>query len=142
MAEGAERAAAIVQADFVRKFSPGECLDLQHVMQVFHEFVGFGTEMPDTLGLWHRIEMFAQVMHATARRHDDGLEITEEIDEMGFRTAGGTLASIIRHGLPAAGLSLWINHVDPQPFQKLQAGDADFGEEGIDEAGNGEGDGH
>ena len=63
-------------------------------------------------------------------------------DEVALRRRGFGLAAGVRHRLAAAGLVERIVDLAAEPLEQLQRGDADLGEEGIDVAGDEQGDAH
>jgi hypothetical protein len=131
-----------VQPDLVRELGPGKGLDLQHIVQELDQLIDMAADVADLVGLRHRVQMAAQVVHAAAGRHDDMVEAGEVPDEQRLGPGRVGIAAAIAHGLAAAGLVHRVGDLDPEPLQELQAGDADLREEGVDETGDSQADFH
>ncbi len=125
-----------MKADLVRKLSPGEGVDLEHVMQELNQLIGIASHLVRFRCLRNRVQMFAHVVGAAPRWGDDVIEILEIGHEQRLRLGRVLLAAAVRHHLAAAGLIERIDDVEPEPFQQLQRGDADRRKEGIDITGN------
>src|SRR6266545_5318174 len=81
----AKRAARIVKADLVRKFSPGEGFDFEDVMEELDQLVSVSPHFLRFGGLRDRIQMVPHVVGAASRRGDDVIEILEVLDEQCLR---------------------------------------------------------
>src|SRR6516164_9169997 len=68
LVEPADRRAAHVQRDLVRKLRPRPLLDLQHVAQEFRQITHVRRDVPAFGSVVGRGELVAQVVHAAARR--------------------------------------------------------------------------
>ena len=77
MTESAERAATVVQTDFVRKARPRKSVDFQDVVEKLDQFIGAGTNSPDCRGLFHRRKVMTNMMDAASGRTDDVVETVE-----------------------------------------------------------------
>jgi hypothetical protein len=66
--EPAQRAAAVVQANTMRKLGPGKSVDLQDVVQEFDQLEGPRADLLDFVGLLYRVEIVAHVVDAAAGR--------------------------------------------------------------------------
>ena len=136
MAQAAQRAAAVVQTDFVRKAGPGKGVDLDYVMEKLDQFIGPGTDLADGRGLFHSRKVMTDMMDAASRRTHDVVEPFEVADEQRFRAARIRLETAVRHRLAAAGLIGWIYDLEIEPLQQLQGRYSNLRKESIDEAGN------
>ena len=96
----------------------------------------------DRLRLRDRGELRTHVVHAAARRADDVLVAGEILNEQTLRRRRLGLAAGVRHRLAAAGLVERIVDLAAEPFQQFERGHAHLGEEGVDVAGDEEGDAH
>ena len=105
-------------------------------MQELDQFVSARSNFTDCFGLRHGGKMHADVMHAASGRPDDVIEPCEVSHEQRFRARGVGFEAGVAHWLAAAGLVGWIGDVEAEPLQQFERGDPDFGEEGVDEAGN------
>src|SRR6516165_1759485 len=100
----AKCAARIVDADLVRKFSPGESLDFQDIMQELDQLISAASHLLHWRGLSDRIQVFPHMVGAASRWGDDVIEVLEVIDEQRLCAGCVLLAPAVRHHLAAAGL--------------------------------------
>src|SRR5712664_1936543 len=68
MLEPAQRAAAIVQPDPMRKSGPGKGIDLRDVVQEFDQLEGPRADLLDLVGLLYRVEIVPHMVDAAAGR--------------------------------------------------------------------------
>ena len=128
MPEPAQRAAAVMQADAMRKPGPRERIGLQDVVQELDQFEGARANLPDFVGLFDRVEIVAHMMNATAGWRDDVVvagEIAHE-QRLGVRAFG--IETAVGHRLAAAGLVARIVDIMTEPLEQLECRDADLGE--------------
>ena len=131
-----------VQSNPMRELGPRKRIRLLDIVQELDHLEGAGANLLDLQRLFDRIQIGAHVMDATAGRPDDRGEVLEALDEEGLGGGGVFLAAAVGHRLPAAGLLQWVLHRAAEPFEELQGGNAYFGEEGVDVAGDEEPDLH
>jgi hypothetical protein len=142
MLERAQRAAAVVQADAVRKAGPGKRLDLLNVVQELDELVTARANLLHLGGLLDRIEIVAHVMDAAAGWRDDVIEAREIAHEQGLGIGAVGIEPAVGHRLSATGLVAWVHDLVAETLEQLEGRNADLRKEGIDVAGNEEPDAH
>src|ERR1700747_680336 len=88
----------------------------------------------DFIGLFHGIEVTPHLLHAASGRSNDAIEILEVVDKQSL--SGGSVAfiSTVGHGLPAACLSKWITHIQPESLQELERSYPNLGIDHVDVA--------
>jgi hypothetical protein len=136
MAETAERAATVVQADFVRKARPRKRVDFQDVVEKLDQFLAPAANIAYLGGLFHRRKVMTNMMDATSRGADDIVEAGKVADEQRFGAARIGVKTAVGHRLATACLIWWIDNVEIESLEQLQGRDSNFGKESVDKAGN------
>jgi len=117
--EPAQRPAAVVQPDAMRKSGPGKGIDLQNVMQELDDLVRAPPDGGHLGGLHDGIEIIAHVVYAAPRGRDDVVEAGEIAHEQRFGGGAFRVEAAIGHRLPATGLIAWVNHLVPQTLEQF-----------------------
>ena len=128
MLERAQRAAAVVQPDPMRKPGPGKRIDLQDVVQELDELVGARADLLHLGGLLDGVEIVAHVVDAAAGRRHDVIEAGEVAHEQRLGVGAFGIEPAVRHRLSAAGLIARIDDLVAEPLQQLERRDADLRE--------------
>ena len=126
--------AAVVDCDRVMKFGPRKSLDLQNVVEEFHQLIGLLTNVFHVFRLFEAIEVTADLLYAASGRSHDAIEILEVFDKEMLGGLSILLIAAIGHRLPATGLVERVANVKPKSLQKLQGGDPNFRIDKIDVA--------
>jgi hypothetical protein len=93
-----------MQTHLVRERGPGKLRYLQVIVQKLDELASAGPDLLRLRGLFDRIEMEPDMVHAAARRSDDRVEPFETVNEESLGRSGIVLATTVSHRLAAAGL--------------------------------------
>src|SRR5882757_1667183 len=142
MLEPAQRAAAVMQPDAMRKSRPGEGVDFQDVVQELDDLVRALANLGHLRGLLDGIKIIAHVVNAATRGRDDIVESGEIAHEQRFGGGALVVEAAIGHRLAATGLIARIDHLEPEALEQLECRNADRWKEGIDVAGNKQTDTH
>ena len=125
-----------MQTDLVWEHGPGKLRDLQVIVQKLDELASAGPDLLRLRGLFDRIEMKPDMVHAATRRSDDRVELLETVNEESLGRSGIVLATTVSHRLAAAGLIERKFDRTAEPFEELKRRNADLGKEGVDVAWN------
>src|ERR1700722_5849439 len=131
MPEPSQGAAAIVQADAVRKPGPRESIDFLDVVQELDDLKRAFSNRTHFARLLDRIQIVPDVMHAAARGCDDVVEAREIAHEQRFCRPAFVIEAAVRHRLAATGLVARINDFVPKALEQLERRDANFRKEGV-----------
>jgi hypothetical protein len=131
-----------MQTDLVWEHGPGKLRDLQVIVQKLDELASAGPDLLRLRGLFDRIEMKPDMVHAATRRSDDRVELFEAIDKESLGSSGIVLATTVSHRLPAAGLIERVLDRAAEPFEEFKRRNADLRKKGVDIARNEESDLH
>ena len=131
-----------MQPYLVRERSPGKFRYLQVVVQKLDELAGTRPNLLRLRGLFDRIEMKPDMVHAATRRSDDRVELFEAVNEESLGRSGIFLATTVSHRLAAAGLIERKFDRTAEPLEELKRRNADLGKKRVDIAWNEESDFH
>src|SRR6201997_4159359 len=131
-----------MQTHLVRERGPGKLRYIQVVMQKLDELASSGPDLLRLMGLFDRIEMKPDMMHAASRRSDDGVEPLETVNEESLGRSGIFLATTVSHRLAAAGLIERKFDRTAEPFEEFKRRNAYLGKKRVDIAWNEESDFH
>src|SRR5215831_17176689 len=136
MLQPAQRNAFVVESDAVRELRPRKGVDLLDVVQELDQLKGARPYFLHFRRLLDRIEIVAHMVGTAALRRDDIIEAREITHEESLCVRGLGIEPVIGHRLSATGLVARVYDVMAEALQELEGCNANYREEGIDEAGD------